>query len=278
MADMKLFLGCLIPNSLPFIESTSRKLFDKLGIKTSDATFACCPEPIGFKSMCKTSWLAMGARNLCIAEAEGKDVVCLCSGCTQTLKSVQYELHDEDNKAEINEILSNINKNYKGNIEVKHFVQVLMEDVGVDKIKSMVTNPMSKFKVACHTGCHYNRPSEIMQWDDPLKPKFLHELVAATGATIVDYKDEEVCCGFGTGNTSKEVGTALAQNKMKNAKAGGANCLVVICPACFLQLDSQVDLPILYLTELISLSMGMSYDDLNMNFHKEKKNIKNLLA
>lgn len=279
MADMKLFLGCVIPNRLPFIEATSRKVFDKLGVETSDAAFSCCPEPIGFQSVCKESWLAMGARNICLAESEGKDIVSLCNGCAQTLKATKHELdHDDDKKAEINAILSKVNKEYKGTSSVKHFIQVLMENVGVNKIKGAVTNQMSKLKVACHTGCHYSRPSEIMQYDDPLKPKFLRELVAATGAQVVDYEGEEICCGNGAGNTSKDVGDALAKNKLNNAKAGGANCIVVCCPACFQQLDSQRDLPIIYLTELIALSMGMSYDDLNMKFHQEKKNTKELLV
>ncbi|MFX0132503.1 MAG: CoB--CoM heterodisulfide reductase iron-sulfur subunit B family protein [Candidatus Hodarchaeota archaeon] len=269
MADMKLFLGCVIPNRLPFLESTARKIFDKLGVETSDAAFSCCPEPIGFQSVKKESWLAMGARNLCLAEAEDKDIVSLCNGCTQTLKAVKHELdHDDDRKTEINEILS----------KVKHFIQVLKENIGVEKIKSAVTNPMSKLKAACHTGCHYSRPSEIMQYDDPLKPIFLRELVAATGAQVVDYEGEEICCGTGAGNASKDVGDALAKNKLNNAKVGGANCIVVCCPACFQQLDSQRDLPIIYLTELIALSMGMSYDDLNMKFHQEKKNTKELLV
>ncbi|MHA1300567.1 MAG: CoB--CoM heterodisulfide reductase iron-sulfur subunit B family protein, partial [Candidatus Helarchaeota archaeon] len=230
MTDMKLFLGCVIPNRLPFLESTSRKVLEKLGVETSDGQFSCCPEPVGFQSVHKEGWLALGARNLCVAEAEGKNIISLCNGCTQTLKAVNHELkHDEDKKSEVNEILSKVGKEYKGTSVVKHFVQVLIEDVGIDKIKSMVTNPMSKIKAACHTGCHYSRPSEIMQWDDPLKPKFLRELVAATGAQVVDYEGEEICCGNGAGNTSKDVGDALAKNKIKNAKAGGANCLIVIC-------------------------------------------------
>jgi len=75
--EFKLFPGCTISNRIPFIEASARKVFDKLGIKTSDAAFACCPDPVGFNSVDHTSWLAMGARNLTLAEAEGKDIVSL---------------------------------------------------------------------------------------------------------------------------------------------------------------------------------------------------------
>ena len=66
--EYKMFAGCTIGNRIPFIEVSSRKVFDKLGIKTSDAAFSCCPDPVGFHAIDHTSWLAMGARNLVLAE------------------------------------------------------------------------------------------------------------------------------------------------------------------------------------------------------------------
>ena len=90
-----LFQGCVIGNRIPFIEASARKVFDKLGIKTSDAAFACCPDPVGFNATDHLSWLAMAARNLTIAEEEGKDILNICNGCFQTLKLVNQELiHD----------------------------------------------------------------------------------------------------------------------------------------------------------------------------------------
>jgi len=196
-SEYKLFQGCTIGNRIPFIEASSRKVFDKLGIKTSEGPFACCPDPVGFNAVDHTSWLAMGARNLTIAEQEGKDIVSLCNGCFQTLKAVNHELkHDEHEKEKINDILKTVKREFKGSINVKHFVEVLY-DVGIEKIKEQEKNNFSGLKVACHTGCHYNRPSEIMQTDDPMEPKKLRELVAAVGATPVDYEEEMLCCGAG---------------------------------------------------------------------------------
>ena len=124
--EYKMFAGCTIGNRIPFIEASSRKVFDKLGIKTSDAAFACCPDPVGFHAIDHTSWLAMGARNLTIAEAEGKDIISLCNGCFQTLKLVNAELnHDDHEKEKINAILGKLGKEFKGTINVKHFVEVL---------------------------------------------------------------------------------------------------------------------------------------------------------
>jgi heterodisulfide reductase subunit B len=98
------------------------------------------------------SWLAMGARNLTLAEDEGKDIISLCNGCFQTLKLVNKELsHDEHEKAKVNKVLSQIGREFKGTIKVKHFVEVLY-DIGAEKINEMVKKELTGMKVACHTG------------------------------------------------------------------------------------------------------------------------------
>jgi heterodisulfide reductase subunit B len=279
--EYKMFQGCTIGNRIPFIEASARKVFDKLGIKTSEAPFACCPDPVGFNSVDHTSWLAMGARNLTIAEAEGKDIVSLCNGCFQTLKLVNTELNqDEHEKAKINKILKTIGKEFKGTINVKHFVEVLHE-YGPDRIKEFVTHGFPGLKVACHTGCHYNRPSEIVQTDDPMEPVKLRELVAATGAVPVDYEEEMLCCGAGVGNSEEEPSMQVLSNKFSSALKAGAEVFVVICPACFQQMDTNqkkagtqsnntFDIPILYLTELLALSFGFNPDELGLKFHRSR--------
>ncbi|MBD3229955.1 MAG: CoB--CoM heterodisulfide reductase subunit B, partial [Candidatus Lokiarchaeota archaeon] len=240
MAEYKLFSGCVIPNRLPFLELASRKVFEELGIETSDAPFSCCPDPVGFQSTDRESWLALGARNLCIAEEDNKDIVSLCNGCTQTLKAVQHELKHAPKlkKEKVDAILSKIGKEYKNSIQVKHFVQVLIEDVGIDKIKSLVKKPIN-LKIACHTGCHYSRPPEVMNWDDPDNPVYLRQLVEALGATAVDYEEETLCCGSGVGNAFDEYGLGVLKKKLDSAIEAEADCFAVVCPACFTQMDTQ---------------------------------------
>ncbi len=270
MPEWKLFLGCTIPNRLPFLEDSARKVFNKLGIQVSDAPFSCCPEPVGFHSIDHEAWLAMAARNLAVAEAENKNIVSLCNGCYQTLFVANHELReDAAEKDKINKILKAINKQYKGSATVRHFVHVLHEYA--PKIKANVTKPMTKLKVAIHAGCHYARPSEILKSDDIYKPHKQRDIIAATGATIIDYDEEKLCCGNGATYLSKETGNAVAKRKLKNAKAAGANCVVVNCPACFQQLDTQRELPIIYLTQLVALAMGETFDTLSMKYHVTRK-------
>ncbi len=279
--EYKMFQGCTIGNRIPFIEASARKVFEKLGIKTSEAPFACCPDPVGFNSVDHTSWLAMGARNLTLAEEEGKDIISLCNGCFQTLKLVNKELsHDSHEKEKINKILKVIGREFKGTINVRHFVEVLHE-IGAEKIKELVTNDLSGLKVACHTGCHYNRPSEIVQTDDPMKPVKLREIVAATGATPVDYEEEVLCCGAGVGNAEEEPAMQILSNKLNSAINAGAEAMIVNCPACFQQFDTNqkkaeklsgntYGIPILYITELLALAMGVKSDEIGMKFHRAR--------
>ncbi len=275
-----MFQGCVIGNRIPFIEASARKVFDKLGINTSDAAFACCPDPVGFNGTDHESWLAMAARNLTLAEQEDKNIISLCNGCFQTLKLVNEELkHDDHEREKVNNVLKTIGREFKGSIDVKHFVEVLHGYT--DKIKELVTKDLSGLKVACHTGCHYNRPSEKVQTDDPMNPVKLREIVAASGAVPVDYAEEVLCCGTGTGNTEEEPAMQILSNKLTSAMNAGAEAMIVNCPACYQQFDnnqkkaekindSTFGLPVLYVTELLALAFGEDPKDLGLNFHRTR--------
>jgi len=281
--EFKMFQGCTIGNRIPFIEASARFAFEKLGIETSDAPFACCPDPVGFNAIDHTSWLAMAARNLTIAEEEGKDIISLCNGCFQTLELVNQELkHDEHERGKINEILKSIGREFNGSVNVRHFVEVLYE-IGAEKIKEQVTKDLSGLKVACHTGCHYNRPSEVIKTDDPMKPIKLRGVVEAAGATPVDYAEEVTCCGTGVGNAEEGPSLQILINKLESAKNAGAEAFIVNCPACFQQFDTNqkkaeklaektYGLPILYITELLALSFGMSPAEMGLKFHRSRLN------
>jgi heterodisulfide reductase subunit B len=282
MTEYKMFQGCTIGNRIPYIEAASRKVLDKLEIQTSQAPFSCCPDPTGIKNFDNDAWLAIGARNLCLAEAEGKDIISLCNGCTNTLRGVKHQLnHDNLKKDKINLELAKIGKNFKGSADIKHFVDVFKDQIGVDRIKDAITKPLSGLKVVCHPGCHYMRPVEWMEADDPLRPTNLQELVIASGATVVGYDELTLCCGSAITNAYEEYGMAILKKKMDSIKKTGADVIVVNCPACFQQLDTkqrdltkifeiEYDIPVLYLTELYALAMGFSPDELGLKYHRTR--------
>ncbi len=277
------FLGCVIPGRLPFIEASARKAFEEIGIKVGDqAKCSCCPDPTGTAQLDHESFLALGARNLCLFEENNSNILSLCSGCTETLKTVKHILdNDNDKKKEINSKLSAIGKNYKGNAEIKHFAEVLYENI--DKIKEKVKKPLKDLKVAGHPGCHYLRPSEIINWDDPLNPKTLDELIEAIGADPVDYSLKNDCCGNPVEKSDKDISLSMLENKLQSMREAGADCIVCVCPACYQQFDfnqrevnkkknTEYNFPVFYITELIDLALGMDTEGLGLNFHRIKVN------
>jgi heterodisulfide reductase subunit B len=281
MSNYTLYPGCTIQNRIPYLEASAKFVFEKLGVSFNTADFNCCPNPVGLKLFDKKAWLTLAGRNLAVAESQKKDVMSLCNGCFQSMFQADYELkHDPIMKAEVNKALAEINKNYTGAINVKHFVYVLYKDIGIAKIKSMVTKPLSGLKVAVHPGCHYARPSHIVQTDDPKSPIHLKELVKATGATLVENHAETLCCGQLVRNQDEKVANGILKTKIDGALNAGADIIACNCPACFQELDNQqknlkeegkdYKVPILYITELLALAMGQNTDQIGLKFHRNR--------
>ncbi|MFW9784361.1 MAG: CoB--CoM heterodisulfide reductase iron-sulfur subunit B family protein [Candidatus Heimdallarchaeota archaeon] len=277
-----LFLGCVIPARLPYLEASSRKIFEKLGIELHDVDgFSCCPDPTGIEQIDHKTWLALGARNLSLCNKNG-GVISFCSGCVETLKGVNHYINKDDLvKKEINAYLKKIGKNYEGKTEVKHFAQVLYENI--EKVEENIEKSLEGFKVAVHYGCHYLRPSEIINWDDPFEPQTIDEIVKALGAESIDYELKMECCGNPVEKSDKDLSLTMIDNKLKAISEAGANCVVVVCPACYQQYEfnqrelnkqkgSEYNIPIFYLSELVAIAFGFKPEELGFNFHRIKPN------
>ncbi|UCC18197.1 MAG: CoB--CoM heterodisulfide reductase iron-sulfur subunit B family protein [Promethearchaeota archaeon] len=271
-----IFLGCVISSRLPFLETGARKSFGKLGIELHDVEgFSCCPDPTGVELVSHSAWLALGARNLTLSSAEN-GIVSFCSGCVETLKGVNHGMKERHAFKEANKFLAKVGKQYDGKTKVTHFAQILYEQL--DNVKKNVTNPLKNFKVAVHYGCHYLRPSEIIQWDDPFKPVTVDAIVEALGAESIPYEFKMECCGNPTSKMDKDISLLIAKRKLDAIKKTDANCIVVVCPACYQQFDfnqkeinntygTDFNYPVFYLSEAVALSFGFTPDELGMKFH-----------
>jgi len=284
MTDYALFLGCMIPFRLPNLEASARKVLNALDVKVLDMKGAsCCPDPEAIQSLDYTTWLALGARNLAIAEGMNLDILALCNGCFETLKTVNETLKKNANLREkVNTVLSKVGKNFKGKIEVRHLIEVL-HNIGPQRIKQNIITDLGKINVATHYGCHSLRPSSILNVDDAEEPRILDDLVESTGARSVPYLNKMLCCGAPGRSLNKDQTLDLTRDKIAQAVRSSADCLVVICPTCFLQYDTgqielrgakkaDLSLPVLYLPELMGLAFGMNSDELGLNLHKVKTN------
>lgn len=272
-----LFLGCVIPARFPFLENASRKVFEKLGLELNDVEgFSCCPDPTGVEQIDHKTWLALGARNLSLSENGG--IVSFCSGCVETLKGVNYWINkDASVKKEVNRILKKVGKSYDGKTVVKHFAQILYENL--ELVKKNVTRPLDGFKVAVHYGCHYLRPSEIIAWDDPFEPHTIDDIVTVLGAESIPYELKLECCGNPVDKSDTDLSLLMIDNKLREIGKAGANCVTLVCPACYQQFDfnqrelnkqngSNYKLPIFYLSELVALAFGYEPKEIGLNFHR----------
>ncbi|MGQ4872707.1 MAG: CoB--CoM heterodisulfide reductase iron-sulfur subunit B family protein [Promethearchaeia archaeon] len=284
--EYNVFLGCVIPARLPFLEASARKVFEKLGIVLKDIDgFSCCPDPTGVELIDHKTWLTLGARNLSLCNKNGRNVISFCSGCVETLKGINYFINKDENLSrEINEILEKIGKHYDGKTEVKHFAQVIYENL--DKVKELVKYPLEGFKIAVHYGCHYLRPSEIIQWDDPFEPTTIDEIIKVLGAESINYNLKLECCGNPVEKSDPELSLLMIENKLRSIVEAGANCVVVVCPACYQQFDfkqrdlnkkegNHFNIPVFYLSELMALAFGYDPGELGLNFHRVR--VKDLL-
>jgi heterodisulfide reductase subunit B len=271
-----MFLGCAIPYRVSAYEISARKVLKKLGVKIVEMPeFNCCGlplDPINHETM-----LILAARNLAMAEQKGLDIVALCPGCAGTLKKVNKMLkEDKALREEINKHLREAGLEFKGTVNAKHIIQVLIEDVGLEKIKNAVVNPLTKVKVAEHNGCHILRPKEYIGFDDPEDPKTLKTLIEATGATCLDYLDETQCCGAPTVGVNDKIALALARDKLNNIKKVDAQALITICPFCHIMYDTNelriermfneaYGIPVLHYPQLLGLAIGIPAEELAFN-------------
>ncbi len=276
-----LFLGCVAPNRYPGIESSTREVFNVLELDYVDLEDAsCCPAPGIIKSFDYESWLAIGARNLCLAEAKGLDIITLCNGCYGSLFDVAFELKNDEVRKSVNERLEMLGLEYYGKCKVRHFVDVLYTDIGPDKITKYIKKPLG-LNVAIHYGCHFLKPSKHKRLDDPERPKILEEIVKAVGANSMEYKDKYMCCGAGGGVRARipEVAMEITKEKLDNITGDGCNLILDICPLCHLQYDhgqnllGNYNLPVLHLSQFLGLAFGIDRDKLGFEAHKTPVNL-----
>ena len=283
------YLGCIAPNRYPGCESAAIKTCKKLGIELLPLKGAsCCPAPGAFGSIDLNVWYAMAARNLVLAEQMKMDIALLCNGCYKSIWEVNHKLkHNKDLRDGVNEVLKEIDMEYKGSINVYHIAELLYNKkyVGADKVRDSITNPLTGARIAVHYGCHLTKPHKEREFDDEVMlntehPTWMEELVAALGATPVEYRNKMQCCGAGGGVRGYDIVHALdiTNEKIINMREAGVDAITDICPFCQLQFDrGQIEieekfgvkygLPVLHFAELLGLAQGMSPQELGLDLH-----------
>jgi heterodisulfide reductase subunit B len=268
-----LFLGCAIPYRVTSYEISGRKVAAKLGLELVEMPdYNCCGLPLDPAD--HEIMLMLAARNLCIAEKQGLNIMTLCPGCAGTLRKVNRLLKEDKHEREkVNSRLKEAGLEFKGTIQVKHLMQVLAEDVGLEKIKESVCRPLVNLSVAEHNGCHVVRPQKHIGFDDPENPTILKSLIEVTGAKCLDYFDETECCGAPVVGVNDKISLSLTRDKLSHMKAVDAKAIITVCPFCHMMFDTNqtriersfnetYGMPVLHYPQLLGLAMGFSPEEL----------------
>jgi heterodisulfide reductase subunit B len=260
------------------MESATRSVLDNLEVQLSDMPGAsCCPNQMTVQSGSVGVWYLLAARNLCIAEEMGMDILTLCNGCFDTLKTANSWLKVNSRFRErINDILANFGEEFKGTIDVKNILQVLHDDVGTGRIEGSLVHPLNGLGVAPFVGCHVRRPMDKMGFEDPQEPRYLAKLVRVLGGGIVNYTEQNSCCGGGLSVSRKEDAYASSRRILRSARDAGAEAIVVNCPYCYSQFHRDqpainerfhdgLDIPIMYITQMMGVAMDLPLKEMGLD-------------
>ncbi len=223
----------------------------------------------------------LNARTFALAQqTDGELMMNICSTCQGAQSECQERLDaNTEYREQVNANLSEQGLRYERGLTNKNFLWLLVEDIGLDALKAKVTRPLTDLRVGPFYGCYIVRPVGRLRIDaEHPRDRYLHWVIEALGGTVIDYAGIYKCCGFPIITMNKQASLAQAGRHLGDAIDAHADCLVVPCPLCHLNLDMQqpaaagvagreLGLPVLHLPQLIGLALGLSPKELGMSKH-----------
>jgi len=264
--------GCSSSGTGKEYDISLRKVLNLLDVQLEELNdWSCC----GATSAHATNHLlsvALPARNLIIAEDQKlSEVVAPCAACYNRLIVTQHELETNPQlEKETSELLG---KSVRSGISIINIIELFVH-IGKEKITEKKKNDLKGIKAACYYGCLLVRPFNITHFDDPEQPSSMEKIISATGAQAIDWNYKIECCGGAHSFAHKEIVVDLSRKIIDDARLHGADVIVVACPMCHSNLDmrqramkNHQEMPILYLSEFIGLSLGIEPKELGIGLH-----------
>ena len=269
--------GCSLEGTAREYDISTRALMQATGADLLELEDWTCCGASAAESTSSLLSLALPARNLALAEKteETQDIMIPCSACYLNLKKVEEKIRkDPDIFKQINTVLREDQLHLEGRMRVRHILDVVINDMGIDTILPMVTKALNGFIIAPYYGCQCLRPYPV--FDDAEKPKSMEPVIEALGAKIHPWEMGGKCCGASHMNTKMEVGIELVAAILKGAK--GADAIVTVCPMCQMNLEAyqkkasrvchdDLIITVLYLPQLIGLALGLTEHDLGLDLN-----------
>jgi len=267
--------GCSLDSTARDFRESMEAVCDALGIELIELPdWICCGATAAHATSEKLA-LALAIENLSRAVAPGYDVVVPCAACYNRLQVANLAVQNDPAVRQVMEEVTG--RSYDGSITVRHILDVLVRDVGLETIPQFVRNELSGLKVACYYGCLLARPREVSIFDDPENPRLMDNCMEAIGAKPIEWPHRTECCGAAYSLTNPGMTMRLTGEILSMAKEAGADCVAVACPLCQSNLDLRqkdieslrnetFQLPVFYFTQLMGLSFGLP--DRSLGLHR----------
>ncbi|RJQ79846.1 MAG: CoB--CoM heterodisulfide reductase [Desulfobacteraceae bacterium] len=268
------FPGCKLKPRLPEYDRATRGVLETLEIELSDSELNCCGFPV--RHLDFTASMLCGARVLAVAARKGLALLTPCKCCFGNLKQADYWLRrDSALRERINGLLRREGLAWSRDVTVRHLLNALTEDVGLEHIASKIKHPLTGLKAAAHYGCHALRPGDVTQFDNPLSPTLFERVIAAAGATCIEWPLRLECCGHPLWEKNNRLALSLMRRKLADAHEAGAQALITACTYCQIQFDAvrrehpsgnqaHDRLPAILVTQLLGVALGLSKETLGL--------------
>lgn len=271
--------GCTLKNTAKNFEESALYSLKQLGIEVEELEkWYCCGTVFSLASDDLIHHLA-SIRNLIRVKESGSDsVMTLCAMCFNTLKRANERMKQEPESLEkINNFMSEESVDYQGDVKVLHLLELLRDELKLEHVSQKVVKPIKNLKIATYYGCLLVRPREI-GFDDVENPTVLENLMAALGATPVDFPYKTECCGAYQTVDNPDIVAERTYRIINSARGQGAEMLVVSCPLCAFNLDQrQADtarkfpgfqhIPVLYFTQMMAVALGCPEEVMRFDLH-----------
>jgi len=226
----------------------------------------------------------LNARTFALAQqTDGELMMNICSTCQGAQSECQERLDaNKEYRDHVNHTLAADGLTYEKGLTNKNFLWMLVEEIGLEALRSKVKRPLENLKVGPFYGCYIVRPSDRLGIDEERpRDRYLDWVIEALGGTVIAYAGSHKCCGFPVITMNKEVSLRQAGRHLGDAADAAADCVVTPCPLCHLNLDLQqplaervvgrsLDMPVLHLPQLVGLALGLEPKELGLNRHVVK--------
>ena len=253
------FPGCTLKNKAKDLDHYARECAKVLGFELEEIENWQCCGAVYPQASDEIATKLSSVRALADAKEKGQDLITVCSACHHVIKRVNDDMANvEDIQTKVNNYMA-LSEPYLGETKVLHYLEVLRDVVGFDKIKEKVVNPLKGRKIGAYYGCMLLRPSDIMAFDDPENPTIMEDFIRALGAEPVIYPYRNECCGGYISLKEKDMSQNMCQKIEDSAKGFGADMLITACPLCKYNLNKNAssELPVYYFTELLAEALGV---------------------